>query len=500
MTSKVKLIAVMIAAGCLSACGGGSSKDQINQLPGSGQSAPAIDEAYQGIWASSAYGDVLVVDDNSALYYRYTSDYCILQDSFDELSTAELTRSVALNNSEDALEWFAGSGTREFHAPTRQLDKVSQLPASCASDPLTVESDMSHQELFALYSQIMAEYYVDFARMNVDWPALSYAQETQITEQDTTLYEAVYQTLLPLADSHNSWVAADGTIIRAYTKPVHTTNLIEEYALANGLSYPLQDSELNNAIVADIESYIDNALGQEINIIMSYATSDIGQDASEQIAWFAINNIGYLRIDAMHNYSTADEDSDDLAQTTSNLNNLNQALDEALTDLAATDGLIIDVRYNGGGNDYISLAIASRFTESEFLAYKKYARDGAGVTATQTAYIAPSQYVNYTGKPVALLVSNDTASAAETFSLSMQQLPHVTLVGEATHGIFSDIMQWVLPGEHELGISNEVYLSPDDEWYEGVGVPVDVNVPFFSLSDRTQGVDSAIDAALEVLQ
>jgi len=73
-------------------------------------------------------------------------------------------------------------------------------------------------------------------------------------------------------------------------------------------------------------------------------------------------------------------------------------------------------------------------------------------------------------------------------------------VGEATHGIFSDIMQWVLPGEHELGISNEVYLSPDDEWYEGVGVPVDVNVPFFSLSDRTQGVDSAIDAALEVLQ
>ena len=80
MISKLKVIAVMIAAGCLSACGGGSSKDQINQLPGSGQSAPAIDEAYQGIWASSAYGDVLVVDDNSALYYRYTSDYCILQD------------------------------------------------------------------------------------------------------------------------------------------------------------------------------------------------------------------------------------------------------------------------------------------------------------------------------------------------------------------------------------------------------------------------------------
>lgn len=500
MRATLNVIAAVMATSLLSGCGGGGSKDQINSLPGSGQPAPAIAEAYQGIWLSSAYGQVLVVDDNSVQYYRYTSDYCVLQDSFDELSTAELTRSVALNNTEDALEWFVGTGTREFHAPTKMLGKVEQVPASCAGEPLTVASDLTNQELFALYSQIMAEYYVDFNRTNADWAALTYAQETQVTANNVTLYEAIYQTLLPLADSHNSWSAADGTIIKAYTKPVHTTHLIEEYALANGLSFPLEHSELNNAIVANIESYIDTALAQEVNTILSYATSDIAQDQSEQITWFAINNIGYLRIDAMHNYSTAEADSDDLTQTTSNLSNLNEALDEALTDLAATDGLMIDIRYNGGGNDYISLAIASRFTESEFLAYKKFARDGADVTATQSSYIAPSQYVNYTGKPVALLVSNDTASAAETFSLSMQQLPHVTLIGEPTHGIFSDILQWVLPGEHELGLSNEVYLSPDDVWYEGVGVPVDVEVPFFPQSDRTGGVDSAIETALEVLQ
>ncbi|GGF54270.1 S41 family peptidase [Alteromonas lipolytica] len=499
MSTKLKFAAVMVSAALLSACGGSSHNDQIDVQPPPPPAA-AIDEAYQGNWISEAYGQVLVISESSVEYYRYTSDYCLLQDDFTDVTTADLIRSVDFIDSTEKLTWYVGTGTREFHAPARELEKVAEVPASCVDNKLTADSALTNPEMFALYSQIMDEYYVDFSRQNVDWSALMYQLEGDITSQTDTLYEAIYQSLLPLADSHNSWQANDGTLITVNTKPTHATNLIEEYALANGLSFPLEESELNNTIVANIESYIETAIEQEINAVLSYATSNVNQDDSEELAWFAINNIGYLRIDAMTGFSSADEEADDLAQVTSALNNVNEVLDEVLTDFAFTDGMIIDIRYNGGGNDYISLAIASRFTESEFLAYKKYAREGAGVTATRESYVEPSEFVNYTGKPVVVLVSNETASAAETFSLTMHQLDHVTFVGEPTHGIFSDIMTWVLPGEHQLGLSNEVYLSPDDVWYEGVGVPVDIEVPFFPLEDRIAGKDSGLEAALNALQ
>lgn len=500
MKCHLTLLAVVIGTSLLTGCGSNNSKDQATQSPGTGQSNPAIAENYQGVWVSSAYADALVVNENSVDYYKYTSDYCVLQTTFEGLTTSELTRSVELTTDETALTWIAGYGTKEFGAPSRNLDKQAQLPASCVGTPLTLESSLSNTELFALYSQIMEEYYVDFSKNNVDWPTLSYELSNTVTQSDENLYDAIYTSFEALADSHNKWNTPTGELIISFTKQTHLYDLVEEYAIANGLSYPLENSELNNNIVNSLNSFIDDEFTKEQGIITSYATSDIGIDQSEQIYWFAINNIGYLHISAMTGYSTAAQDDDDLSHTTSALNHLNDAIDEALSDLADTSGLIVDVRYNGGGNDYISLAIASRFTDAEFLAYKKYARDGAGATETVESFISPSEFVQYTGKPIVLLTSEDTASAAETFALSMSQLDHVTLVGEATHGIFSDVLEWALPGGHHLEMSNEFYVTPNDVWFEGEGVPTDISVPFFSAQDRESLQDSGIQTALDFFE
>jgi C-terminal processing protease CtpA/Prc len=293
--------------------------------------------------------------------------------------------------------------------------------------------------------------------------------------------------------------AADGTLIKVLGKQTHTMDLIEEYALDNNLSYPLQANELSASQIAAIEAYIENNLTIEQAIVLDYATTEVKQDDSEQITWFGIDNIGYVRIDSMTNYSSVSDDEDDLAHTTSALENLNNALDQVLTDLSDTQGLIIDIRGNGGGNDYISLAIAGRFAVTDYVGYKKYARDGSGVTDTREAIIQPTSMVSYTNKPLVLLVSAETASAAEAFTLAMLPNDQVTVIGTATQGIFSDVLEWMLPGGHALGLSNEVYLSADDIWYEGSGIPVDIEVPNFSKSDRESGQDSGIEAALTTL-
>jgi hypothetical protein len=459
-----------------------------------------VDPSYQGYWQASGYGTLLDISEDSVTLYKYTSDYCILQDQFDNVTTSLLQRSVELQSSNDQLNWFAGYGTKTFGVPGMLLDKVSALPASCNSDILTPSSSMSNAELFALYSQIMKEYYVDFSRNNVDWDALSYAQSLTVTQQAGSLLEAVYQTLVPLADGHNTWQSAQGQTVQVLGKPTHYMELIEEYAVAHGLSYPLVEDELNNATINAINQYVETQVDLEADIMASYASGDIESAAEERVIWTVIDNIGYLRIDAMTGYSTAADSTDDLTQVTSALDNMNAILDQALTALSDTQGMIIDIRSNGGGNDYISLAIASRFTDSAFTAYKKYAREGSGYTSAREVTVSPSENVTYTNKPVALLVSTNTASAAEVFAMTMSQLDHVSVVGESTQGIFSDVLSWVLPGEHVVGLSNEVYVTPADEWLEGEGVAVDVQQAYFSLTDRQQQKDSGIEKALALLQ
>lgn len=499
MRGNISITCAVLSALLLTACGSNHSKEQVNQNNGGSQSGSTIATAYQGVWVASGYADVLEVTDNSVNYYKYSSDYCVLQASFSGITTAELSHSVSLSDDETSLSWIAGYGTATFGAPSRVLSKETNLPPSCQDEVLTVSSSLSNQDMFALYSQIMQEYYVDFERMNIDWSQLAYNLSLPVTNNTNTLYDAIYESYVALQDGHNSFSAADGTLIKVLGKQTHTMDLIEEYALDNNLSYPLQANELSASRIAAIEAYIENNLNTEQAIVLEYATTDIQQDNSEQIAWFSIDNIGYVRIDSMTNYSTVSDDEDDLTQTTSALNNLNSAMDQVLTDLANTDGLIIDLRANGGGNDYISLAIASRFTDVEYVGYKKYARDGNSVTETLEATIEPSSYTRYTNKPLVLLVSAETASAAEAFTLAM--LPHdqMTVIGKATQGIFSDVLEWVLPGGHVLGLSNEVYLSADDVWYEGTGIPVDIEVPNFSKEDRANGLDSGIEAALTAL-
>lgn len=494
MKTLAKTMVLVILSGSMMACGDSDNKFRPDS------SMSQIDAPYHGYWLAPAYGTLLEVKDNSALLYRYTSDYCVLQDEFDELTTTTLQRSVKLQANNTQLSWFAGYGTKSFSAPNLIFNKESIAPASCDSEVLTTSSSMTNAELFGLYSQIMSEYYVDFTRKNVDWVTLTYEQSLGITSQQSTFLEAIYETMLPLADGHNSWQSSQGEFIQILDKPTHIMRLIEEFANDKGLTYPLVESELTDVIVNSINSYVEGQLGLEQTILASYASDDIHASDDGLVMWTTVDNVGYLKINAMTGFSTASEESDDLTQVTSALENINAILDEALTELAESQGLIIDIRENGGGNDYISLAIASRFAETEYTAYKKYAREGEGYTTARSVIVKPSEYVNYQNKPIVLLVSTNTASAAEVFSLSMSQLDNVKLVGEVTQGIFSDILSWNLPGGHTLGLSNELYVTPEDEWLEGIGVGVDIPVEYFSKTDRALFKDSGMEQALLLLE
>ncbi|GAB5521225.1 MAG: hypothetical protein RhofKO_34760 [Rhodothermales bacterium] len=200
--------------------------------------------------------------------------------------------------------------------------------------------------------------------------------------------------------------------------------------------------------------------------------------------------IGYLNILIFQGYAeTAFEEAAAFAE----------ALDTVLSGFANMDALILDVRFNPGGDDTLPRLVAQRLIEQETLAFSKHARIGDAETFAPLSprWLSPDG-VGFTGKPVVLLTSRQTGSAGDVQALVLKDLPNVTLVGEPTAGAFSNALPRTLPNGWTLRLSNERYVSRDGMQYEQQGVPPDVAVaPSEHALDA--GEDPMLEAALSVL-
>jgi C-terminal processing protease CtpA/Prc len=233
--------------------------------------------------------------------------------------------------------------------------------------------------------------------------------------------------------------------------------------------------------------------GQNLENVQSYL-GDVSCGAAGHICWgITPNNVGYLVVDAMQDY-VAENDEQDNAD---DLATVNAVLDAAFLTLSATYSLIVDVRQNQGGQDSISLQIAGRFIGESRLAYRKQARDKDTFANQHDIYLTPVGVSPYTN-PVYVLTSGGTYSGAESFALSMTGLPQVTLIGEPSGGVFSDMISKELPNGWTFTLSTEIYSDLDGNAYESVGVPVDHFVDFYVPSEIVAGQDTAIEKALSL--
>jgi len=229
------------------------------------------------------------------------------------------------------------------------------------------------------------------------------------------------------------------------------------------------------------------------DIIFGYAreNSDIEVRAAGEIAWFKTNdNIGYLFIGSMSDYNEG------ISTIASDLAIAEATINDALKDLAGTSGLIIDARFNTGGEDQVALNFVRHFMSQSQVVFSKSFGRGAWATPKKEIVLDPQTGNSYL-KPTAVLVSGDTVSAAEIFTIAMSSLPQVAIIGEPTAGALSDILAKRLTSDILFGISNETYLDVQGNNYEGVGIPADISVPFGALQEREDGYDAGVDAAID---
>ncbi len=161
--------------------------------------------------------------------------------------------------------------------------------------------------------------------------------------------------------------------------------------------------------------------------------------------------------------------------------------EEALEQMRATRGLIVDVRLNGGGNESIARGLAGRFLAKEFIyAYSRF-RNGSqhtNLTAKIARVAIPRGPWRY-DRPVVLLIGQKCMSSNESFISMMTGASNVTTMGERTCGssgnpkpvslpldITVTLPQWIdyLPNGlplDERGIEPQIQFRPTPGAFEG---------------------------------
>lgn len=171
------------------------------------------------------------------------------------------------------------------------------------------------------------------------------------------------------------------------------------------------------------------------------------------------------------------------------------------------EGLVIDMRGNPGG---LLPAVAEML--GAFLDGKEVVTMRRRLGIKQTA-VTPRGKTLPMPFPVAVLVNEDSASAAEIFAGVLQDYQHATIVGEHTYGKASVQTVFALADQSSAKVTMARYYLPsgrnierkvdEDGQYVSGGLKPDVLAPLDLTADPVMGEpgkDSQLDAALRSLR
>lgn len=196
-------------------------------------------------------------------------------------------------------------------------------------------------------------------------------------------------------------------------------------------------------------------------------------------------NIGYMRIPSLA-YSIGEGN-----------------LDNILYYLRTCDGLIIDLRDNGGGSMTAVETIVARFITSRTLAGYISHKNGPAhddFSEPYPYYYNPAQQGRIMwGKPVAVLTNRSTFSAANNLVSIMKLLPDVKIVGATTGGGSGMPFSSELPNGWGIRFSAAPVLDPLGQTTEFGIEPTEGCAIDLDPQAALQGRDTILDFAINLL-
>lgn len=348
-----------------------------------------------------------------------------------------------------------------------------------------LKDDKNLQEFIDLYKTILSKYYDDIDKEGM----IKAAEEGMLNflgdKYTTILSDSDYSSMMDgLKDEYEGiGITIEGNIIRDVTanSPAEKAGLLinDEIVTINNTNVQnLTSSEISNLIKnnnVDTVSLVIRRNGELINYTIKksnlaypYAEGEIIDNTT----------IGYLKISAF-----SEKLADQVEKEVTKLENNN------------INGLIIDLRNNGGG--YLS---AANETASIFL--KKGLTIYSLTTNSKTTTIKDEtdEYKEYR---LVVLVNKQTASAAEILAAALKQSYGATLVGTQTYGKGKVQQISSLKSGETVKYTTAKWLTPSGVCIDGVGLNVDYNLDLvYNYNENNEIIgyeDTQLNKAIELL-
>lgn len=442
-----------------------------------GSNKPAI----TGVWKSVGDGYLLDARDNKIVLYSYTSKHCYKENN-EYLSNLLNSSSVfLLNATKDTLSVYL----HDFGAKTTHLQdekkyyKIKEMPAYC--DALTSLQKKDPEYLFDIFITTLKENYAFAPERKLNWDSInnSYKGKINATTSSEQLFDIMGEIVALTKDQHTKIVSNDGKT-KQYSGVPSALKLMEVFKNQK------QETDFN----AFANKFFSNSYSNISNDLLKGNGKKV---ANGKLEWGEITpEIGYIHIHSLTGFASG------TLPRKQHIDTLKHYMNEVMKSLHNKKAIIVDVSFNFGGYDAAGLTIASYFTDKIVPVYTKYRYKEGQFLKGSLFDIYPAEQYNFT-KPVYLITTDISRSAAESFAMQMKALPNVKIAGTPTLGIISDMLGKSI-GEYYLTLSNEKYVSTTNEVFEARGVTVDIEMEVFPENNMFNGHKDAVRKVVELIE
>jgi C-terminal processing protease CtpA/Prc len=482
-------------------------------------------------------GNTSLLFRSSDVYRDLASAYAISNQKEQALATLE--KVIAAGSGSYAAQWIEDdSAFNSLRTEPRYIAVINKLKnkgllwknsaLKTAYSPNLSEAEKV-AGLSLLWSQ--AKYnFANFDLVNIDWNKtyLDYLPKVIATKSTSDYYKVLMNFYAQLKDGHTNVYPPKELVDEFYSRPPFRTELIEgrvfvsqifsDSLLKTGIKPGLEILKIDGQPIIDfaekdVKPYQSSSTPQDLEIrAFSYAllsgakekplvlelkepngkinTRTIARTGYhdvrtiKSIQFKTIGNIGYLTLNSFSD------------------NTVPKQFDSLYTEIAKTKGLIIDIRYNGGGSDANGFYVLGCLTDKSF--QSSAARVPMFGVNPEPYWYNPGidemkpNGKKYYDKPVVVLIGPRSFSAAEDFAVAFDCMKRGKLIGLPTGGSTGQPVSFDLPGGGSARVCGKRETYPDGKEFIGIGIIPNITVKT-TIKDLLSGTDAAKNKALEVL-
>jgi Peptidase family S41/Tricorn protease C1 domain len=338
----------------------------------------------------------------------------------------------------EGKRWFVSLNTNK--KKVEAFESLNSMPEAKPVDEKTA------LEVFdAVWNAFDREYAMFVIKPKVDWDKLreTYRPRAAAAKNNNDLGSVIAEMLDHLEDLH-VYVKVDGQYMPGFNRP----------RMLNA------SQKACEKLIGDI-TFTDHSLG--------WGKTEDG--------------IGYISVNKLTDEAMPDD------------------FDEVLEKMEDTKGLIIDLRYNGGGGEPLGQQVAGRFLDRPRVYSLSQYRNGpkhTDLTEKKERTCEPAGPWSYVG-PVAVLQGQKTMSSAESFALMLAQCPQVITIGDRTAGSSGNPRQIQAGAGIVVNLPRWIDLDPDGKPIDFVGISPQIKIDA-KPEDFSGQRDPVLSAALENLR